>query len=259
MEALMTSKATAPILFWTLSWGLMAACSDGGSPAPGGGGGATVVAPSPNDAVSIGTLQLASGNAPALPTPLLDAGKIACCPAGWDMYTCIDRDGGHGLACHDPQEGCPSSLYCGEGCDPVVSGRCSAPADAAAEAGSADAAVQDTSVADAPVTDAPVADTSVADAPAADAPVSDAPVADGPASDGAPLQWWVRMNCGPDYCGCPVSDAGILFKNCPPVGSSCAVLGETCGLNDAGLPPPCFLVCDDMNPNVDGGGAPVTN
>jgi hypothetical protein len=51
-----------------------------------------------------------------------DAG--ACCPVTWSMYQCQFPDGGTGLACHNPAMGCASSLTCGQGCDPVVSGRC---------------------------------------------------------------------------------------------------------------------------------------
>lgn len=51
-----------------------------------------------------------------------DAGN--CCPAGWDLYSCTYPDGGAGQACHNPQLGCASSTTCGQGCDPVVSGRC---------------------------------------------------------------------------------------------------------------------------------------
>lgn len=76
---------------------------------------------------------LPSGYAPA---PLLHAGACvdsgptgggdggACCPAGWDLYSCTYPDGGAGSACHNPQLGCASSLTCGQGCDHVVTGRC---------------------------------------------------------------------------------------------------------------------------------------
>jgi hypothetical protein len=77
---------------------------------------------------------LPSGYAPA---PLLHQGACAdsgttvaaadggaCCPSGWDLYSCTDADGGAGSACHNPQLGCASSLICGQGCDPVVTGRC---------------------------------------------------------------------------------------------------------------------------------------
>ncbi|HMA92697.1 MAG TPA: hypothetical protein VKP30_08425, partial [Polyangiaceae bacterium] len=47
-----------------------------------------------------------------------------CCPANFDLYPCNKREGGTGLACHNPAMGCPSSETCGGGCDPVVSGRC---------------------------------------------------------------------------------------------------------------------------------------
>jgi hypothetical protein len=40
------------------------------------------------------------------------------------MYACTEADGGQGLACHNPGLGCASSLTCGSGCDPVVTGRC---------------------------------------------------------------------------------------------------------------------------------------
>ncbi len=52
----------------------------------------------------------------------VDAGN--CCPAGWNLYGCTYPDGGSGQACHNPQLGCASSTTCGQGCDPVVSGRC---------------------------------------------------------------------------------------------------------------------------------------
>jgi hypothetical protein len=51
-------------------------------------------------------------------------GAQGCCPPSWDMYACTFPDGGAGLACHNPALGCASSLTCGEGCDPVVTGRC---------------------------------------------------------------------------------------------------------------------------------------
>jgi hypothetical protein len=47
-----------------------------------------------------------------------------CCPAGWDLYACTYPNGGNGQACHNPALGCASSLTCGQGCDPVVTGRC---------------------------------------------------------------------------------------------------------------------------------------
>jgi hypothetical protein len=76
---------------------------------------------------------LPSGYAPA---PLLHAGACtdsgpaadsdggACCPTGWDLYSCTYPDGGAGSACHNPQLGCASSSICGQGCDHVVTGRC---------------------------------------------------------------------------------------------------------------------------------------
>jgi hypothetical protein len=76
---------------------------------------------------------LPAGYAPA---PLLHTGACvdsgangggdggACCPTGWDLYACTHPDGGAGMACHNPQLGCASSLTCGQGCDGVVTGRC---------------------------------------------------------------------------------------------------------------------------------------
>ncbi len=55
-----------------------------------------------------------------------DAG--ACCPPGWDLYDCTFSGGGSGQACHNPALGCASSTTCGQGCDPVVTGRCGADA-----------------------------------------------------------------------------------------------------------------------------------
>lgn len=55
--------------------------------------------------------------------PEPDAGR-ACCPAGFLLYDCQEPDGGTGFACHNPALGCASSLICGHGCDPQVSGRC---------------------------------------------------------------------------------------------------------------------------------------
>jgi hypothetical protein len=52
-----------------------------------------------------------------------DAG-LACCPIGFELYGCKGQDGGAGFACHNPALGCASSLTCGQGCDPQVSGRC---------------------------------------------------------------------------------------------------------------------------------------
>jgi hypothetical protein len=68
--------------------------------------------PAQDGAVVSGTL----GGSPT------DAG--ACCPAGSDLHACTFTDGGTGLACHDPALGCASSTVCGQGCDPVVMGRC---------------------------------------------------------------------------------------------------------------------------------------
>jgi hypothetical protein len=51
----------------------------------------------------------------------------ACCPADFLMYACTYADGQAGLACHNPAMGCASSLTCGQGCDPVVTGRCGSP------------------------------------------------------------------------------------------------------------------------------------
>ncbi|HEY5961712.1 MAG TPA: hypothetical protein VIV60_34370 [Polyangiaceae bacterium] len=53
-----------------------------------------------------------------------DASTQNCCPANFDLYSCTHPDGSKGLACHNPAMGCPSSRECGQGCDPVVSGRC---------------------------------------------------------------------------------------------------------------------------------------
>ncbi len=56
-----------------------------------------------------------------------DAGSasgLGCCPANFDLYSCQRNDGTPGLACHNPAMGCASSLTCGQGCDPEVSGRC---------------------------------------------------------------------------------------------------------------------------------------
>lgn len=47
-----------------------------------------------------------------------------CCPADWSMYACVYLEGGMGLACHNPAQGCASSNFCGMGCDRIVSGRC---------------------------------------------------------------------------------------------------------------------------------------
>jgi hypothetical protein len=52
----------------------------------------------------------------------------SCCPAGWDLYACTFPSGAAGQACHNPQEGCPSTTVCGQGCDAVVTGRCGAEA-----------------------------------------------------------------------------------------------------------------------------------
>ncbi len=52
-----------------------------------------------------------------------DAG-LGCCPANFDLYTCQHKDGTTGQACHNPAMGCASSLTCGQGCDPEVTGRC---------------------------------------------------------------------------------------------------------------------------------------
>jgi hypothetical protein len=58
-----------------------------------------------------------------LSTSSPDAG-LACCPTGFDLYACHEASGAAGFACHNPALGCASSLTCGQGCDPQVSGRC---------------------------------------------------------------------------------------------------------------------------------------
>jgi hypothetical protein len=57
-----------------------------------------------------------------LGAPSNDAG--ACCPAGWNLYSCTYPDAGAGLQCHNPALGCASSTTCGQGCDAIVTGRC---------------------------------------------------------------------------------------------------------------------------------------
>jgi hypothetical protein len=61
-----------------------------------------------------------------------DAG-LACCPIGFSLYDCKQPGGGAGFACHNPALGCASSLTCGQGCDPQVSGRCGPDQDAGAK------------------------------------------------------------------------------------------------------------------------------
>jgi hypothetical protein len=63
-----------------------------------------------------------SGTIDSSPPPPVDAG--ACCPANYTMYACTYPGGGSGFACHNPAMGCASSLTCGQGCDPVVTGKC---------------------------------------------------------------------------------------------------------------------------------------
>jgi hypothetical protein len=94
----------------------------------GGGeaGGCTSTAPTPTcvevafewppaggSAVIVGTLKS---------TAIGDGG--ACCPTGWDLYSCTYPEGGTGFACHDPARLCAGSLTCGVGCDFIVTGRC---------------------------------------------------------------------------------------------------------------------------------------
>jgi hypothetical protein len=55
--------------------------------------------------------------------PERDVG-LACCPAGFLLYDCQQPGGGSGMACHNPAMGCASSMTCGQGCDPQVTGRC---------------------------------------------------------------------------------------------------------------------------------------
>ncbi len=55
--------------------------------------------------------------------PTIDGG-LGCCPTGFQLYACQMASGESGFACHNPAMGCASSLYCGQGCDPQVSGRC---------------------------------------------------------------------------------------------------------------------------------------
>ena len=58
---------------------------------------------------------------------------LACCPIGFSLYDCKEPNGGAGFACHNPVLGCASSLTCGQGCDPQVSGRCAPDQDAGAK------------------------------------------------------------------------------------------------------------------------------
>jgi len=53
----------------------------------------------------------------------LDAG-LGCCPTNFSLYSCQHENGTSGMACHNPALGCASSLVCGNGCDPEVSGLC---------------------------------------------------------------------------------------------------------------------------------------
>jgi hypothetical protein len=64
------------------------------------------------------------GKQDSAPTaPVIDGG-LGCCPTGFLLYACQMASGESGFACHNPAMGCASSLYCGQGCDPQVSGRC---------------------------------------------------------------------------------------------------------------------------------------
>jgi hypothetical protein len=58
---------------------------------------------------------------------------LACCPTRFLLYGCKGPDGGAGFACHNPALGCASSLTCGQGCDPQVSGPCVPDQDAGAK------------------------------------------------------------------------------------------------------------------------------
>jgi hypothetical protein len=57
-------------------------------------------------------------------TSALKPTRLPCCPVGWDMFACVEPDGGKGLNCHNPLLECVSSLTCGGGCDFEVRGRC---------------------------------------------------------------------------------------------------------------------------------------
>jgi hypothetical protein len=164
----------------------------------------------------------AAGNSVCAVTP--DAGNDAsggggqdaggCCPPGWDLYTCAFADGGAGQACHNPQLGCASSTTCGQGCDPVVTGRCGASVDAGSDVtvGSDGAAGSDGGV-------------------------------------GSQGQWF--ETCG--YPVCAVSDGGTADAGvvCPPAGSPCSPLGAMCGVPS---PANCgvTLVCATQDPKVAG-------
>ena len=70
-------------------------------------------------------LAIVSGGCSGVGSVGKDAGiGLDCCPAEFDLYSCQHKNGSSGLACHNPAMGCASSLMCGQGCDPEVSGRC---------------------------------------------------------------------------------------------------------------------------------------
>jgi Antistasin family/Chaperone of endosialidase len=180
-----------------------------------------------------GTTASCQAGVPTCAMPL-DAG--ACCPAGYDLYACTFPDGGAGEACHNPALGCASSLSCGEGCDPVVTGRCGGSgSDACPGLGCfpncPNGVLKDQNGCDT---------------------CQCAP------TDGGNLQWYTT--CGYPVCAAP-EDGGEFDEAgaaCPAVGSPCSQLGDTCGTpsqSNCGA----TLVCASQDPKARPGGCPISS
>jgi hypothetical protein len=101
------NRQLASLTTFVFTAGLAAACSS-----------ATVPAGSDDGGTDSGAKPDARGDSGSLG----DGGD--CCPASYDLYSCTYKDGTKGFACHNPEMGCAGSTTCGEGCDPVVTGRC---------------------------------------------------------------------------------------------------------------------------------------
>jgi hypothetical protein len=85
--------------------------------------------------------------------------------------------------------------------------------------------------------------------------------------DASLLTWF--MTCGSPACptvlpdGGPLSDAGLRDEAgvpCASVGSSCSVLGETCGTRDSfDVNCGAIEVCSDHDPKTNVGGCPISS
>lgn len=130
------------------------------------------------------------------------SGGGSCCPSNWYLYQCSFPDGGKGFACHNPQLGCASSLTCGQGCDPVVTGSCGGGSSSSGGNSSSSGSSSSSSGGN----------------------------SSSSSGGSTGLQWYTT--CGPPVQGCFPPDGGLrddAGAPCPPLGSSCSTQGELCG------------------------------